>query len=65
MMGVNQLEAAAITSLVHLARIHRKVTKETVVPELQKFKGHPELGSLAENALEDILILTSASSSSS
>jgi hypothetical protein len=61
MMGVNQLEAAAITSLLHLARIHRKVTN----PELQKFKGHPELRSLAENALEDILIFTSASSSSS
>jgi hypothetical protein len=44
--GREPVRAAAITSLGHLARIHRKVTKETVVPELQKFKGHPESGAL-------------------
>ena len=62
--GREPVRAAAITSLGHLARIHRKVSKETVVPELQKFKGDPELGGLARDALEDILIFTSASSSS-
>ena len=59
------VRAAAVTSLGHLARIHHKVTKETVVTELQKLKGDPELRGLAEDALEDILIFTSPSSSSS
>lgn len=62
--GRAPVRAAAVTGLGHLARIHRKVTKEAVIPELQKLKGHPELGGLAEDALEDILIFTAASSSS-
>src|SRR5262249_38352376 len=62
--GRAPVRAAAVTGLGHLARIDRKLNKEVVIPELQKLKGHPELGGLAEDALEDILIFTSASSSS-
>lgn len=58
------VRAAAVTGLGHLARIHRKVTKDAVVAALQNLKGHPDLGGLVEDALEDILIFTSSSSSS-
>jgi hypothetical protein len=52
------VRAAAITSLGHLARIHRCSDLEQVMPALQALKADPELGGIAEDALEDILIFT-------
>lgn len=53
------VRAAAITSLGHLARIHHKVTKELVVPELETLTSDPQLGGIAEDALEDIFMIAS------
>jgi hypothetical protein len=57
------VRAAAVTGLGHVARVHQKVTREIVVPELERLKGDPEFRTLAEDALEDILIFASAGSS--
>jgi hypothetical protein len=56
----DEVKAAAITSLGHLARIHHTLSLEIVVPELQKMKGDPKLGGIVEDALEDILMFTSS-----
>ena len=54
------IQAAAVTGLGHVSRLHRKMTKEIVLPELEKLKDDPELGGVAEDALNDILIFASA-----
>jgi len=56
----DEVKAAAITSLGHLARIHHTLSLEIVVPQLQKMKGDPKLGGIVEDALEDILMFTSS-----
>jgi hypothetical protein len=48
------VQAAAVTCLGHLARIHGKTTKEIVLPELERLKNHPKLKGIAEDALTDI-----------
>ena len=53
-----EVQAAAITSIGHLARIHRSLKNPVIVRELTKLREDPKLGSLAEDALEDILIFT-------
>lgn len=60
-----EVRPAAITSLGHLARIHRVITNEAAVQELRKLQDDPKLGGLAEAALEEILLFTSVSSSPS
>ena len=49
------VRAAAITSLGHIARIHGRITVARVIPELEGLRSHPTLGGVAEDALEDIL----------
>jgi hypothetical protein len=56
----DEVKAAAITSLGHLARTHHTLSLEMVVPELQKIKDDPKLGGIVEDALEDILMFTSS-----
>jgi hypothetical protein len=48
------VQAAAVTCLGHLARIHGKTTKEIVLPELERLRSHPKLKGIAEDALTDI-----------
>lgn len=55
-----QVRAIAVVSLGHVARIHRSVTRDRVVPVLNRLLDDPELGSRAANALEDIDIFASA-----
>ena len=54
------VKAAAITSLGHLARIHGIVNRERVVPVLKSLQSDPEVGGIAEDALDDILLFTSS-----
>ena len=57
-----EVRAAAITALGHLARIHRELSKEIVVPALEKIKQNDSrLAGFAEDALEDIAIFTQKS----
>ena len=55
-----EVRAAAITSRGHVARIHHAVTSEVVIPQLLRLKDDPQLGGLAEDALDDILMFTSS-----
>ncbi len=48
------VRAIAITCLGHVARIHRQLDTERVVPILTRFKSDPQLGGRAEDALDDI-----------
>lgn len=49
-----QLRRLATTCLGHLARIHGKITRSTVVPTLRTLLSDPVLGGTAEDALGDI-----------
>ena len=44
----------AATCLGHLARIHRDLDLELVLPKLQELKGDPLVASSVEDALDDI-----------
>ena|SRR3990167_10012909 len=44
----------AITCLGHLARIHKKLDKELVIPLLEQLRTDKYLGGTAEDALDDI-----------
>uniref|UniRef100_UPI00068D94B8 hypothetical protein n=1 Tax=Saccharothrix sp. NRRL B-16314 TaxID=1463825 RepID=UPI00068D94B8 len=48
------LRRLAVTCLGHLARIHGKITRSTVVPTLRALLPDPVLGGTAEDALGDI-----------
>jgi hypothetical protein len=52
--GDINIQALAITCLGHLARIHRVIEFEKVVPRLEALLDHPELGGRASDALDDI-----------
>ncbi|MER5262288.1 hypothetical protein ABTZ99_09435 [Actinosynnema sp. NPDC002837] len=49
-----RLRLLAATCLGHLARIHGKITRSTVVPTLHALLSDPVLGGTAEDALGDI-----------
>jgi len=51
-----QIAGAAISCLGHIARIHKKIDREKVVPMLTSFKEDSSLKGRAEDALEDISI---------
>lgn len=44
----------AVTSLGHLARIHRKLDLEKVLPVLERYRTDPRIGGRVEDALDDI-----------
>src|SRR5450755_313548 len=52
--GRFEVRRAAILSLGHLARIHRRITLEKVIPLLQNCANDPSLAGSAEDALGDI-----------
>jgi hypothetical protein len=56
----DDVRAAAITCLGHIARIHHTLFDATIVEELRKLQGHPKLGGIVEDALDDILTFASA-----
>ncbi len=49
-----EVRAAAVTSLGHIARVHGKITARIVIPALESLLNDPSLGGIAEDALEDI-----------
>ncbi len=53
-----EVRAAAITSLGHIARVHGKISVALVVPALESLLTDPALGGVAEDALEDIHLFT-------
>lgn len=55
------LRRLATTCLGHLARIHGKITRTTVVPALHALLSDPDLGGTAEDALQDIDIFAPVS----
>ncbi|GAA2001803.1 hypothetical protein GCM10009799_31260 [Nocardiopsis rhodophaea] len=46
----------AVTSLGHIARIHRALETDVVVPRLEALRSNTEIGGTANDALEDISI---------
>ena len=55
LIGDNKnLQAVAATCLGHLARIHRKLDLEKVIPLLKKLQDNPKIGGIVEDALGDI-----------
>ena len=53
------IRAAGILGLGHIARIHGSITTSRVCPELEALKSDPTLGGVAEDALEDITLFVS------
>jgi hypothetical protein len=49
-----QVKGCAITSLGHLARVHRVIDLDLVIPVLEQLVADPEVGGRAEDALGDI-----------
>lgn len=49
-----EVRAAAVTSLGHIARVHGRITALVVIPVLESILTDPALGGVAEDALEDI-----------
>ncbi|MBB5807920.1 hypothetical protein F4560_007688 [Saccharothrix ecbatanensis] len=49
-----RLRLLATTCLGHLARIHGKITRGTVVPTLRTLLSDPVVGGTAQDALDDI-----------
>jgi len=56
----DDVRAAAVVGLGHLARIHHTLLDPRVLEELRKLQQDPRLGGVAEDALEDILTFTSS-----
>ncbi|MEV8438341.1 hypothetical protein AB0425_13265 [Actinosynnema sp. NPDC051121] len=50
----DQLRALAATCLGHVARIHGRITRRTVVPTLRALLSDPGLAGRAQDALDDI-----------
>ncbi|MGQ5262878.1 hypothetical protein ACTWLT_19275 [Micromonospora sp. ZYX-F-536] len=49
-----QVRSLAITCLGHLARIHREVSRQTVLPVLHDLMQSSAFGGIARDALDDI-----------
>ena len=56
------VRAAATTALGHIARRHKRLTLDVVVPALKALHDDPQLGGLADDALEDILLFVTTPS---
>jgi len=52
------IRGLAATCLGHVARIHGHIRKDVVVPALKRLVADPEVGGIAEDALEDIRSFT-------
>ena len=52
----DQVKYASLLGIGHVARIHRRLDLETVIPLLEKYRKHPKVGGTAENTLSDIEI---------
>ncbi|NQE68454.1 hypothetical protein NG2371_02912 [Nocardia gamkensis] len=50
------VRAAAVTAVGHLARIHRAIDEERVVPVLRPMSNEPEIAGRVEDALDDIAV---------
>jgi hypothetical protein len=50
------IRMVAATALGHVARIHRTIDRERVIPALQRLRDNPETVGRAEDALDDIAI---------
>jgi hypothetical protein len=55
----DDVRAAAIVGLGHLAPIHHTLLDPRILDELRKLQRDPKLGGVAEDALEDILTFAS------
>jgi hypothetical protein len=53
------VRAVAATALGHIARLHRSIDKENVVPALRELLSDPETAGQAEDALDDIAMFAS------
>ena len=53
-----EVRRAAILAIGHLARIHRKITLEKVVPLLQSCSNEQSIAGAAEDALNDVMMFT-------
>ena len=51
-----EVRAAAIIGLGHIARIHRKSTLSSVIPALEALRSDEDLGGMVGDALEDIIM---------
>ena len=49
-----EVRAAGVTSLGHIARVHGQITLPVVIRALESLLTDPLLGGIAEDALEDI-----------
>lgn len=49
---------AAITCLGHLARIHRQIDRDRVLPALNHLRSNPDLVGKIDDAIEDIELFT-------
>ena len=59
------VRTASLTALGHLARIHRKLHLEIVVPAVRKLMDDPDCSGVAEHTLEDINMFVSRTVSQS
>jgi len=57
------VKEAALIGLGHLARIHHALHLEIVVPVVQELRNDPDLGGIAEDALQDITRFVTANDS--
>jgi len=55
-----EVRAAAIVGLGHIARIHGRSTLSVVLPALETLRSDQDLGGTAEDAIEDILLFVKA-----
>ncbi|GAA1934520.1 hypothetical protein [Nocardioides hwasunensis] len=55
-----EVRRAAVTTLGHVARIHRTIDKERVVRHLESMADDPELSGPASDALDDIAMFVSS-----
>ncbi|MFI1239119.1 hypothetical protein [Nocardia salmonicida] len=52
------VRASAATALGHIARIHREIDRDRVVPALRRLLDSPETAGRADDALDDIEVFT-------
>ncbi|MGW5920544.1 hypothetical protein ACWFPY_16245 [Nocardia fluminea] len=52
------VRASAATALGHIARIHREIDRDRVVPALRRLLDDPETAGRADDALDDIEVFT-------
>jgi hypothetical protein len=52
----NDVRGLAVTCLGHIARIHRDLDRDRVLPALEGLRDDPTIGGRAQDALDDIAI---------